>query len=170
LVFLIFGLAVFENQRAVAAETAVSQTISPDSATKLKRAADSLRHLTDARNDSLRALSKTTDSLRGILFGKFPPDCEPKANPPEWSKVRFVGGGKIRVVVERGLFGFEPGQTIELPANEFVARFAEAHRLSTTRGCRFRVSVEDTQETTKNEFKRLLAVVQSIFRPQGYLR
>lgn len=170
LVFLIFGLALVESKRAEVAEAASKESLSPASADSLRRQVAEGKRLAADQAIRLRRATAVGDSLRGILIGKYPPDCEPNAVPAALLTMKFIGQDQIRVVPNRNVFGMSSGTVIDLTARSFLAQFAGARKASLAQKCRYRVTVEDTKATSKDEFKSLLGLVQTVFRAQGYLR
>jgi hypothetical protein len=170
LVFLIFGLALFESQRADNAEADRDRAPSQRVVDSLSAIVNQNAHRNRARDDSLRVLASANDSLRGVLISKYPPDCEPGAEPAEWLTVTLLGKDRMRVLVHRGEFGLSAGAEFEIGSGEFATRFAPVRVISETRRCRYLVRVEDTQGTSKQDFKLSLAAVSAVFRPRNYLR
>jgi hypothetical protein len=170
LVFLIFGLAAFEQQRAEAAIAAKNAAPSPHMLDSLRVLADSVQREQRAKADSLRVLSMANDSLRDLLISKYPPDCEPNAGPAEWLTVTLIGPDQLHVLVNRTEFGLVKGGTLDLTAESFVRRFAAVHAKSERLRCRYVVQINDTRATNKEEFKHAVSEISSVFRARNFLR
>jgi hypothetical protein len=172
LVFVVFGLAVFVQQKGEAAAAAAKGSIS-------REAADSLRHSLDALRDSLNAardVARTrADSLRlsrqqvaTLLYeSPHPPDCEPRANPPWLMTVTLTGPGQLTVVGHRAIEGLTPGAAFTTSYADFTQRFRELDAGAKQRGCRYYVQVRDTPNTPKAEYKAAMQAITSIFRFRG---
>jgi hypothetical protein len=170
LVFLIFGLALFESQRADAAQAAMAGVPSAATLDSLRQQLESLTRLDSARADSLRRLYAANDSLRGVLISKYPPDCEPNAEPAEWLTVTLLGKERMGVVVHRSAHGLEAGAQFETTPDAFSRRFEAARIESEKHRCKYLVRIEDTPGTSKQDFKRALSAVTAVFRPRNFLR
>jgi hypothetical protein len=160
LTFIIFAVAVFEQQRADAAEHA--RDARPDTGTyrKLRDTATVLR----ARVDTLQRFK---DSLRST----YPPDCESHVTPPELLVVTLVGPGQLTVTANRDAFGLTAGQSLSLTLDGFDQRFADVRTYSAAhKGCRFLVRIRDTNLTSKDDYKQALSVVSTTFRPRDAFR
>ena len=176
--FIVFGLAVFEKQRANAAEDALDRAPRAgdvnalrDSLAAARRAAAlTVDSLLTARVelDSLRVAKQELDSLR--FASRYPPDCEPDATPAELLTVTLTGGGQLAVTVHRPAFGFTAGRSFTTTTLQFAQRFAAVRDHSRANGCRYLVRIRDTESTSKEDYKRALAAINTTFRLRDFLR
>jgi hypothetical protein len=166
LVFVVFALAIFHQMRADAAEE------------ELKGAGTITLTLSDAQ-DSLLALegvtAKLTDSLREAretiarlkFESPYPPDCEPRANPPWVLTVTLTGPGQLTVAAHRPIGDVQTGESLRLTPASFRTRFEAVRTASLKQGCRYFVRVQDTPDMPKTEYKMAMAAISSIFRFRG---
>jgi hypothetical protein len=165
LVFMVFALAIFEQQRANAALT-------PEDAVTLRKAViatrDSLntaRRVARARFDSLTIANQTIAKFR--FDSPHPPDCEPGARPAWLVTVTLAGPGQLTVVAHRAIKGLEPGVQFTVPTGEFRSRFANLRDASEKQGCRYFALIKDTPNMPKAEYKAAMSAITSIFRFRG---
>jgi hypothetical protein len=162
--FMIFALAVFHKRRADIAEARAggpgTVTISAESLA-IWRQAGGLR-------DSLARTRRVIDSLR--FASPYPPDCEPKANPPQLVTVTLAGPEDLLVVAHRPRFGLAVGQSARLSPEGFRARFADVRKYGLENGCRFWVEVRDTPAMPKASYKAAMAAITATFRQTGAYR
>jgi hypothetical protein len=176
--FIVFGLAVFEKQRANAAEAALDRAPSSREVVLLRDSLVAARAAAAARADtlfvarieldSLRLAKQELDSLR--FASQYPPDCEPDASPPHLLTVRLTGSGRLAVTVHRAALGFDAGEAFSTTPAGFSTRFARLRDHSLANGCRYLVRVEDTENTSKDDYKRALSAIATTFRLRNFLR
>jgi hypothetical protein len=171
LVFMVFCLAVFEQNRSRQSQAALRGSLPGAEAQSLR---DSLRSTLDSLSAARSIASRRLDSLstaRAQLFvSPHPPDCEPLANPPWLVTVKLVGPGAFSVVAHRPVAGLTPRVAVRMTESEFRSRFAGVRDTGVNQGCRFLAMVEDTPGMTKAGFKHALSVIRSVFRDNGALR
>lgn len=172
LVFVVFGLAVFVQQKGDALAAAAKGSVS-------REAADSIRSSLAALRDSLkttREVARTrADSLRlsqtqvaTLLYeSPHPPDCEPRADPPWLMTVTLTGPGQLTVVGHRPIEGLIPGAAFTTSYKGFTERFKDLDARAQQRGCRYFVRIRDTPNTPKAEYKAAMQAITSIFRFRG---
>ena len=178
LTFIVFGLAVFEKQRANAAEDALDRAPRAGDVNALRDSLDVALRIAATTTDSLASARVELDSLRvakvqldSLRFAsRYPPDCEPDANPPELLTVTLTGGGQLGVTMHRTVFGFTSGSSFTLTTTQFAGRFATVRDHSRANGCRYLVRIRDTERTSKEDYKRALAAINSTFRLRDFLR
>jgi hypothetical protein len=178
LTFIVFGLAVFEKQRANAAEDALDRAPRAGDIDVLRDSLDDALRVASTAGDSLAAARVELDSLRiakvqldSLRFAsRYPPDCEPDATPPELLTVTLTGGGQLGVTMHRAAFGFTSGATFTLTTAQFAGRFADVRDHSRANGCRYLVRIRDTERTSKDDYKRALAAINTTFRLRDFLR
>jgi hypothetical protein len=176
--FIVFGLAVFEKQRANAAEAALRRAPSGSDVEALRDSLDAARSAAATHADSLAAAQTELDNLRlakveldSLRFAsRYPPDCEPEASPAEFLTVTLGGGGQLTVTIHRAAFGFTAGTTFTVTTAQFAQRFAEVREYSRANGCRYLVRIRDTERTSKDEYKRALSAINTTFRLRDFLR
>jgi len=173
--FIVFGLAVFEKRRAIAAERALDEAPTATELAALRESAAGARDsLAEARRaatlafDSLRAARHELDSLR--FASRYPPDCEPGSSPAQLLTVTLAGDGQLAITMHRSAFGFTRGATFTTTTGQFAGRFAPVREHSLANGCRYLVSIRDTDMTSKDEYKRALSAINSTFRLRDFLR
>src|SRR5690242_6414519 len=111
LVFLIFGLALFESQRADDAELTKATAPSRAELDSVKAELGKVSRAESQHRDSLQKVTTENDSLRGILLSKYPPDCEVDKSPAEWLTITLLGRNRLKVVVHRTQLGYTAGST-----------------------------------------------------------
>ncbi len=171
LVFMVFCLAVFEQNRSRESQAALAGALPRADEERLR---DSLRSTLDSLAVARAIASRRLDSLstaRAQLFvSPHPPDCEPLANPPWLITVRLLASGALSVTPHRPVAGLTPGTAVRMTDEQFRARFAGVRDAGMKQGCRFLAMVEDTPGTTKAGFKHALTTIRSAFRDNGALR
>lgn len=171
LVFMVFCLAVFEQNKSRESEAALAGALPHADVQRLR---DSLQRTLDSLAAARGIASQRLDSLstaRAQLFvSPHPPDCEPLANPPWLITVRLLASGALSVTPHRAVAGLTPGFAVRMTDEEFRTRFAGVRDAGMKQGCRFLAMVEDTPGTTKAGFKRALTTIRSAFRDNGALR
>jgi hypothetical protein len=172
LLFVIFGLAVFVQQKGDAATAALEGALSREAADGMRSSLSALRDsLASARNaarlrsDSLTAVQKRVASL--LYESPHPPDCEPRADPPWLMTVTLTGPGQLTVLGHRPVGGLTPGAVFTTSYAGFKERFRELDAAARQRGCRYYVQVRDTPNTPKTEYKAAMQAITSIFRFRG---
>ena len=176
--FIVFGLAVFEKQRANAAEDALDRaprvgdvaSLRDSLAVARRAVAITLDSLGSAQVelDSLRLAKQELDSLR--FASRYPPDCEPDASPAELLTVTLAGGGQLAVTMHRAVLGFAEGASFTITTAQFPQRFAAIREHSRANGCRYLVRIRDTERTSKDDYKRALSAINTTFRLRDFLR
>jgi len=171
LVFMVFCLAVFEQNRSRQNEASLQGALPREDVERLR---DSLRStldsLTVARGVALQRLDSLSTARAQLFLSPHPPDCEPLADPPWLITVKLMGPDDFSVFAHRPVAGLTPKVSVRMTGEEFRIRFAEVRDTGMKQGCRFLAMVEDTPGTTKSDFKRALAVIRSAFRDNGALR
>jgi hypothetical protein len=172
LVFMVFGLAVFAQQRgdtlAAAAIGTMSREMADSIRGSLKASRDSLltaRGVARARADSIRHSERQIATL--LYESPHPPDCEPRANPPWLMTVTLGAPGQLTVVGHRAVGGLIPGIAFTTSYAGFRQRFSELDAKAKQQGCRYYVQVRDTPNTPKAEYKAAMQAITSIFRFHG---
>lgn len=169
--FIVFALAVFEQQRADGLENKAKEMRATVAAMT-----DSLKgiraSLMDARAqaDSIIELNQV---IRALQFNsRFAPDCEDRegrSGDVPWVTVT-IQQATLRVLVRTSRFGFKAGEEVVVSAEAFRGRFQGVRVYSELQGCRFPAQIVDTEGTSKNDYKRALAAVSTTFRLRGFLR
>jgi hypothetical protein len=171
LVFMVFCLAVFEQNRSRQSQAALAGSLPSADVERLR---DSLRSTLDSLAIERGIATRRLDSLftaRAQLFvSPHPPDCEPLANPPWLVTVRLLASGALSVTPHRPVSGLTPGVAVRMTDEEFRTRFQGVRDAGMKQGCRYLANVEDTPGTTKAGFKHALTVIRSAFRDNGALR
>lgn len=160
LVFLVFSIALFQQQKAIAAVRRAKRAeavagLSKDKKRQIKALQDSVAHVL-TQLDSVKFTSRE------------PTQCERVPGAPDMLSVVFVGE-RIRVTVTNAHLDLVPGYMGELTPSEFERRFEPVARDAHKRFCFYRVTVRDTPATTKAQYKRSLRAVYSAFRPRQFL-
>jgi hypothetical protein len=176
--FIVFGLAVFEKQRANAAEAALERAPTRRDLDALRDSLAAARSLAAAHADGLVAAQVELDSLRiarqeldSLRFAsRYPPDCEPGMTPAEFLTVTLGGGGQLAVTIHRAAFGFTAGASFTTTTGQFARSFAQVREYSLANGCRYLVRIRDTDRTSKDEYKRALSAINTTFRLRDFLR
>ncbi len=166
--FMIFGLAVFEQRNAKAAEEALARAPSTATVDSLRRLAEAMKQQMDLLADSMGRMADTIHALR--FRSPYPPDCEENVVPAELMTITFAGPGTLTVLPNRSKFGLTAGSAFTTTIQSFRRRFAEVERYSRQKGCRFLVRIVDTPRMSKAEYKAALAAITSIFRFRNAFR
>lgn len=159
LVFIVFALASFNRTYGRRAES---------SAGALRDSLATARAQTKAIGDSAARLVFTVDSFKA--YSKSLPNCDPRADAPQFLLIKLGAAEILDVTVLRTTAGFTRGDQFLLTVSQFRSWFAPAAEYSRRNKCRLLVDVRDNKLLLKDDYKRMVAGINEIFRPQGYLR
>jgi hypothetical protein len=173
LVFIVFALAVWERQRADAAEARAAKVVSSaasqaDVARRATALADTLRQTRAAHRVMVDSIGRALDSLK--FMSREPTNCEADETSPEFLTVILAGPQQLRVTVNRSQLAHSAGTVEMLTPVAFVRRFADVRAYSLAHGCRYRARVVDSDAVAKADYKRGLAAVYTTFRARGFLQ
>jgi hypothetical protein len=171
LVFIVFCLAVFEQKKLREVNEQLVGVLGPAETESLrdslKRALDSL---TVARGVAARRLDSLATARAQLFVSKYPPDCEPLANPSWIVTVDLLGPNHLSIVAHRPVAALTPGERIDATLRDFETRFAQVRDIELKQGCKFFAKVNDTPGTSKADWKLALSVISSVFRTNGAYR
>jgi hypothetical protein len=165
LAFILFGLADFEQRRALSAETILEASPSVDAlqseASALAAARDTIRKNTEL----YQAARDTINKLRSPIQ----PDCEPGGVPAALVTLTLIGQGQMRVQVNRSVADLTAGETFTVASEAFRQRFSAVLALSAMKGCRFiaRIEGQNAPEVTKTDLLASLSSIGTVFRPRN---
>jgi hypothetical protein len=181
--FIVFALAVFEQQRAndaeqraVIAEAALNRNQGDASSAAqahaaLRAARDSMTSMRAAQVANATRLDSMTRLVRSLQFNsRIPPDCEGQPGEAPWLTVTIRDESTLAVRVGASRFGFQGGQEFVVAPREFASRFGLVRAYSEAHGCRFPAQIVDTDNSSKAAYKRALGAVSTTFRLRGFLR
>src|SRR5207237_1103746 len=115
LAFILFGLADFEQRRAIEAETKLQGTPSADALQSAMRALAAARDTMAKDAERYLAARDTINKLRSPIT----PDCEPGAAPPALVTLTLIGQGQMRVYVNRSAANLTAGETFTVSSQDF---------------------------------------------------
>jgi hypothetical protein len=168
LVFMVFCLAVFEQKQLRETSARLVGVLGSAEAKTLRDSLNvALDSLTEARGVAARRQDSLATARAQLFVSRYPPDCEPLANPSWIITVELLGPNHLSIVAHRPVAGLTPGQRIDATLPEFEARFDQVRADGLKQGCKFFAKVNDTPGTSKADWKTALSVISSVFRTNG---